>query len=68
MRIPGLTTNTHVGFVTSFHLLTGQKSFLPRYRFGQVGLFYSPGDEADLNSEWGICIGCDRTSNYLRAN
>ena len=27
------------------------KSFLPRYHFGQVGLFYSPNKEAGLRSE-----------------
>jgi len=48
-RVP----NSQVGSVTPYQLVTGQKSFLPRYHSGQVGLFYSPNKDADLRSEWG---------------
>ena len=59
--------NSQLGTITPYQLVTGQKSFLPRYHFGQVGLFHSPNKEFDLRSEWGIFIGYGPTSNYLRA-
>jgi len=59
--------NFQLGTTTPYQLVTGQKSFLPRYYFGQVGLFHSPSKDVDLRSEWGIFIGYGPTPNYLRA-
>ena len=60
-------TNSQIGLVTPHQLMTGQKSCLPCYHFGQVGLCYSPSKEVDLRSEWRIFIGYGPTPNYLRA-
>ena len=40
--------NSQVGYTTPYQLITGQKPFLPRYHFGQVGLFYSPHEKISI--------------------
>ena len=59
--------NSQLGSTTSHQLVTGQKPFIPRYHFGQVGLFYSPDKEEDKRSEWGIFIAYGPSPNYYRA-
>ena len=62
-RIPNKTTGPTT---TPYQLFTGQKTFIPRYYFGQWGLFYNKKQGADMPSEWGIFIGYGSNPKYLR--
>jgi hypothetical protein len=61
-RLPNTST---AATQTPFQLVTGSKSFLPKFYFGQVGLFYS-GDK-ESRSDWGLFAGYGPTAKYLRA-
>jgi hypothetical protein len=61
-RLPNTST---AASQTPFQLVTGSKSFLPKFCFGQVGLFYS-GDK-ESRSDWGLFAGYEPTVKYLRA-
>eukprot|EP01042_Synura_sphagnicola_P001571 gene1571-1823_t len=58
------TPNTTTGDASPYQLVTGQKSFLPKYSFGLVGLFYSPQKAQNLRAEWGIFVAYEPSANY----
>ena len=60
------TPNTTTGDASPYQLVTGQKSFLPKYSFGQVGLFYSPQKAQNQRAEWGIFVAYGPPANYYR--
>ena len=45
-RVP----NSQVGHISPHQLVTGQRSFLPRYHFGQMHLFYLPNKKASSST------------------
>jgi hypothetical protein len=49
--------NRHTASTTPFELFTGKKPFIPLYKFGQPGIFYSPRPDSDQKGEWGIFVG-----------
>jgi hypothetical protein len=62
-RLPNKNTGP---FNTPFSLFTGNKTFIPKYYWGQTGLFYDKKDDKDSRSIWGIFIGYGSNAKYLR--
>jgi hypothetical protein len=59
VRSMNRTLNVHCGSRTPFELFTGRKPRIPKYRFGQPGIFYSPRSDTpgQRNTEFGIYLG-----------
>jgi hypothetical protein len=56
------------GLFTPTQLVTGQKPFIPKHYFGEVGLFHKRRqDNTDQRSEWGIFMCHGDTKKSLRA-
>ena len=64
-RMPNSTTGSYSTPQMLF-ARDGRKTFVPRYHFGQIGLFYDKKDEANQRSIYGIFLGYGPTQNYLR--
>jgi hypothetical protein len=64
-RMPNSTTGPYSTPQMLF-ARNGGKTFVPRYHFGQIGLFYDKKDEAHQRSIYGIFLGYGPTQNYLR--
>jgi hypothetical protein len=64
------TPNKVSGNKTPWEIMTGRKPKLPKYYFGQTGLFYTKrSDQPDMRAEWGIFIGLREDGvNNLRAH
>jgi len=63
-RIPNKTTGPAT---TPQTLFTGVKPFIPKYFWGQTGIFYDKrADPVERRGIWGIFIGYGSTSKYLR--
>ena len=63
-----LTPNKVSYPLTPHQIVTNSKAFLPRYYFGQTGVFhFKRKDSPDIRSEWGLFLGYGDSSNYLRA-
>jgi len=62
-RLPNKTTGP---YTTPISLFKGIKPFVPKYHFGQIGMFYDKREGRDDRTEWGIFIGYGTNSNYLR--
>ena len=61
--VPGKQTSR----TTPFEMFTGKKPFIPTFKFGQPGIFYSPRPDSDQRGEWGIFVGHrdDQLHSYL---
>jgi len=63
-----LTPNKVSYPLTPHQIVTNSRAFLPRYYFGQTGVFhFKRKDSPDIRSEWGLFLGYGDSSNYLRA-
>jgi hypothetical protein len=62
------TSNKTSGLYTPHQLVTHTKPTIPKYYFGQTGVFHSlRQDTPDNRGEWGIFLSHGDTNNYLRA-
>jgi hypothetical protein len=64
-----LLPNTQTGTMSPYQLVTGQRPTLPKYYFGQTGVFIMRRkDSPERRAEWGIFLGYgDASSRYIRA-
>ena len=55
--------------LTPHQIVTNVKPFLPKYYFGQTGVFhFKRKDAPKVRSEWGIFIGYGDSASYIRAH
>lgn len=60
--------NSVSGNSNPYQLVTDSKAFIPKWSFGQPGIFQSPKENAKQKGEWGFYIGTDfETPNHLLA-
>jgi len=68
IKCMNLTPNKVSYPLTPHQIVTNSKPFLPRFHFGQTGVFhFKRKDSPDIRSEWGLFLGYGHSSNYLRA-
>jgi len=67
MHNMNITCNKVSSTVTPYQLVTHTKPFIPKYSFGQTGVFHHVRSDAkDNHGEWGIFLNYGSSSNYIR--